>query len=1038
MNLIKFVSLFVFVCGLYTTGLSAKTASVTFTVTGKVSTPENVGIADVVVSDGYQVTRTNSVGQYSLISNNLAKHIFISVPADCKVPHERNIPRFYKAIKGTTTNITVNFTLTKQEKDEHIVLTVMADPQAQIAADMKRFAAEAIPHIEWLKNTYPRDVTFIGMTAGDLLWDAPAMYPDYVKAFEKLSFPFYQVIGNHDYDEKVTGNDYESSHIYESYFGPVYYSYNRGDCHFVALDNIIYNTRQDYKTEISQEQLNWLQQDLSFVDKNKLIIVGMHAPAFKRGGVAGLTNFSKLSDLLKGYKVVFFSGHTHRMNKTVISNDMVEYTLSPTMGNSWAGDINVDGCPNGYGVFEIQGNQLVSHYFMSTKRNPDYQFNLYPIGSVQNFTNNIVANVWNYSQGWKVEVYEGDVFKGNMINTSGYDPIAYDYYIGPAKPTRKPSLEPATTPTLFYYTPKDKQAEIKVVVTDNFGNKYTEYLNKKLESEPQRQVFFSESMGEGAPTTNPIPSVLAWTGWHNSSITITSGDCPNQPDVRATVVSAGASPTYPECSGSNNVYFMAEEPGAERGFAMNGIDASDFKNIQLSFGYSKTITDARSDLDVYYWNGTAWVQLFFLFNEIFESAGWYRSPLINLPEDAEIKDLRLRFVKPATTSNSIRIDDVWLTGEPKISASPVINDASDVNSTSFSVSWEAYPNANDYLLDVSENANFSVVTDSTIVAAWTFPVAYVAGTVAKPNIFTPNNENMFISCTATGNATNSIPYGAGEGTESSPFAVSSTGWENGVYKKHFRVDVNTTGFYGLTLSSWIYSSGNGPKNMKVQYRLSENHAWIDVPNSDLVMPNAAYGTTSILTDLALPSACDNQEKVSVRWTMTSSLRTSGASAYIVTSGGTSRISNIFVKGMAGDVIPGYQSLAVIGTSHVVTGVEVDKTYYYRVRATDGAYVSNASETKQVTTSLTTVESVFSQNDVQIYYNPLTDSFYLKTASNVATLSLKVSDLSGRTLDAVKLSNSERSFSAKNLPAGVYVVTLSFESQTFNYKCVKLM
>lgn len=1035
MRIKKNIRLILLAYGLSLIGLSAQTPSASFVITGKISTPENVGVANVVVSDGYHVTTTNSDGQYSLNSNNLAKHVFISVPSDFKVPHEGNIPRFYKSIKSTTSNITIDFTLTKQNKDEHLVLTVMADPQAQIAADMKRFTAEATPHIEWLKNTYPRDVTFIGMTAGDLLWDAPAMYPDYVKAFQKLSFPFYQVIGNHDHDEKTTGNDYAASHIYESYFGPTYYSFNRGDCHFVALDNIIYNTRQDYKEEITQEQLDWLQQDLSYVDKNKLIVVVMHVPAYRRNGNTGVTNLGKLINILNGYKVVFISGHTHRMNRTVINKDMVEYTLSPTMGDSWAGNVNVDGCPNGYGVFEISGNELVNQYYMSTNRARDYQMRVYPVGAVTTLSNSVVANVWNYVPGWKVEIYEDGVFKGNMIKTTGYDPVAYDYYIGSSKPARKPGSEPATTPTLFYYTPKDSKAEIKVVVTDHFGNIYTEYLNETPDKNNNRQVFFTESMGESAPITDPFPSVLVWTGWHNSDITISSGGSLNQPDVRGTYVSVAEIPPYPECSGSNNIYFPGAESGSDTGFAINGIDASDFRNIQLTFGYRKTSADIRSDLEVYYWNGTAWVQLFFLFNEIFQPSGWYRSPVINLPDDAAVKGLGLRFVKQPGSTNSIRIDDVWLTGEPHIAAGPVANEASDVHATGFTVSWNAHPNATHYLLDISENERFAIM-DTTVIAAWTFPEIYAAGTVANPNVFSSNNENKFITCTATGNATNAIPYGAGNGTESNPYAISSTGWEDGVYKKYFRVDVNTTGFSGLALSSWQYSSANGPKNMKVQYRLGNTSSWIDVPQSDLVMPNAAYGTTSILTNLTLPSACDNQENVSVRWIMTSSLRTSGASSYIVTSGGTSRIGNIYIKGKTIDVVPGYQSVGVSGTSHVVTGLEENKTYYYRIRATDGICVSNASDVKQVTTTATNVKSILNEQDVQVYYNPLNDCFEVKTVPGIPGIAISVSDMSGRKLRQKGLTGSERSISVNHLPAGVYVVSLLVDGQHFTRKCVK--
>lgn len=559
----------------------------------------------------------------------------------------------------------------------------------------------------------------------------------------------------------------------------------------------------------------------------------------------------------------------------------------------------------------------------------------------------------------------------------------------------------------------------------------------------QRQVFFAESMGE-ASSASPSPTVLEWTAWQNTSLTITSGDIANQPDVRATVVSAAAVLPYPEASGSNNVYFAADtvilagdvKTGLERGFAMGGIDASAFKNIQLSFGYRKTLAEVSSDLDVYYSTGSNWVKLDFQFNEVTNPAGWYRSPVISLPEEASVNGLAIRFVRPASSMNSIRLDDVWLTGEPKITASPVVNEASNVNSSSFTVSWDAYPNATGYLLDVSENANFTAATDTTILAAWTFPVAYVKETLAMPNTYTSNNEEMILTTTATGNATDPIPYSVGSGTVANPYAYSSTGWEDGVYKKHFQIDVNTVGFYGLTLSSWHYSSGNGPKNMKVQYRVGTSKEWIDVPNSDLVMPNAAYGPTSKLSNLPLPSAFDNQEEVSIRWTMTGSMRTSGASAYIVTSGGTSRITNIFVKGMAANAVAGYQSIPVTGTSKDVTGLEVDKTYYFRVRATDGKYVSNASEIKQATTVLSTVQPTIGAEDVQIYYNQLTASFDIKSSLDLTNIAVKVSDLSGRTLIQARLNGSERSVRASELSSGVYVVTLSYNGQAFNYKIVK--
>lgn len=445
---------------------------------GKVTTEDNRGIAGVVVSDGHGVAVTNDKGEYVLKGNDLAKFVFISVPSAYEIPANGGMPLFYQSVKGKK-KATVNFKLAPNaKKDDKIVLTVMADPQMQKKVDMNRFHAEAVPDFANLQTHYPRETTFLGFTAGDNTWDAPDLYPSYVKGLEKISYPFFQVIGNHDHDQHVVDNDYESSHNFEKFFGPAYYSFNRGDCHFVALDNIVYGKRTKYQTVLTQAQLDWLKEDLRYVPKDKLIVLSMHCPMVRRGNKPGVKNTEALLKVLEGYEVVALAGHTHRMNKAQVTDKIVEYTMSPTMGNSWAGDVNTDGTPNGYGVFEFEGNKLVNQYFKSTKHAPNYQLALYPLKTVKDKEEAVVAFVWNYSSGWKVEVYENGVNKGIMQQFTGYDPVAYDFYLGPDKPKRKPKLEPARTPFLFYYVPEQKTASIEVVVSDNFGNRYKASLSQ--------------------------------------------------------------------------------------------------------------------------------------------------------------------------------------------------------------------------------------------------------------------------------------------------------------------------------------------------------------------------------------------------------------------------------------------------------------------------------------------------------------------------------------------------------------------------------
>ncbi|MDR3329480.1 MAG: calcineurin-like phosphoesterase family protein [Prevotellaceae bacterium] len=440
------------------------------------------GIAGVVVSDGYTVVATDKAGKYEMKRHPLAKFVFVSVPADCKIPHEGNIPRFYQPLDSLSTADTeANFALTKTAVRDTFTLIALADPQPKKSRDMQRFVNETIAELAGVEKEFPAGTTFLGMTAGDLCWNAPNLYPAYVKAFSKLAFPTYQVIGNHDHDENVH-DDLGAAHYFEQYFGPTYYSFNFGKCHFVALDNIIHRSRSDYDEAVSKEQMEWLKKDLAFVNKDKLIIIGLHAPSIKYNG-KGIKNYRELHQLLEGYEAFLFSGHTHRLGYVKVNDHLRDFNLAAVFGDSWAADIAPCGSPNGYGVFQLQGNRLANYYYKGTKQPKTYQLRLYPPGQSIDHEHSVVAYIWGWNEEWKMEVFEDGVSCGKMTNFKGTDPLAYKTFFGPEKPEAKPKLEPAPSQCLFYYNPKKAGCTVRVVVTDAFGNVYEEEVKVKSEEE---------------------------------------------------------------------------------------------------------------------------------------------------------------------------------------------------------------------------------------------------------------------------------------------------------------------------------------------------------------------------------------------------------------------------------------------------------------------------------------------------------------------------------------------------------------------------
>ena len=100
----------------------------------------------------------------------------------------------------------------------------------------------------------------------------------------------------------------------------------------MVLDNIIYQNKKgkgpykkgvvgerNYKCEITGEQLEWLKNDLAFVDTNTTVVVEFHSQTWvldkNTFETKGKNKSAKeLSDIMKPYKRVHYvSGHTHYM-----------------------------------------------------------------------------------------------------------------------------------------------------------------------------------------------------------------------------------------------------------------------------------------------------------------------------------------------------------------------------------------------------------------------------------------------------------------------------------------------------------------------------------------------------------------------------------------------------------------------------------------------------------------------------------------------------------------------------------------------------
>ena len=511
-------------------------------------------IEGVAVSDGFSVVQTDAEGYYELSPSNDTYYIFISLPAEYEVPmNEYGQPCFYKRYSKEVSKY--NFTLTPLAggKEAKFALFAIADPQIYSDTYLGYLRNEALPSIKAHCTEVAQSIPCYGITLGDIIsndGNDRSKYRDDLRdsfAPSQTGMPVFQVMGNHDYtfrsygveaDETCSTQQLKMQRDHEEMFGPVNYSFDRGDIHIVAMRNILYTTfDKSGKNELGfmDEQVEWLRQDLALVPKNKMVVFCAHIPLLNNNK----TNNRAVLQLLNQFKEVhILTGHTHNNRNYDHTKDstsglkIYEHIVNALCGSWWDGYMGRDGSPNGYQVFICQDGTFTDGYYMGWSEGQNkrsHQMRLYRgnamTGRAKSGTDTygvkgyykfnhgagtILANIFNADSSWKVEVYEDGLYTGDMAlipyknrryhdndasttNNSGVygngtesNPYYFEadvsddiHFVGLYLGVLGKKDEAYNTYSYCYhmykYTLKNRNAQkIEVRATDRYGNVYTE------------------------------------------------------------------------------------------------------------------------------------------------------------------------------------------------------------------------------------------------------------------------------------------------------------------------------------------------------------------------------------------------------------------------------------------------------------------------------------------------------------------------------------------------------------------------------------
>jgi len=176
-----------------------------------------------------------------------------------------------------------------------------------------------------------------------------------------------------------------------------------------------------------------------------------------------------------------------------------------------------------------------------------------------------------------------------------------------------------------------------------------------------------------------------------------------------------------------------------------------------------------------------------------------------------------------------------------------------------------------------------IVLGQTTLATWTFPNSS-NDAVCDGGI----DANLAKTISTVG--TSAITFNSNGATT---LSANATLWNSGSGTKYWYIDIATTGFYSITVSSAQRGRDNGgalsPRDFRLEY--DAGSGWVAVTGGGITVANDF--TSGVLNDIALPAACDNLASLKLRWIMTSNTSINGGT---VNATGYDRIDDIVIKG----------------------------------------------------------------------------------------------------------------------------------------------
>lgn len=261
------------------------------------------------------------------------------------------------------------------------------------------------------------DLTFGQLYPFEYIFEYKTCY----NILQDFTVPTYLCPGNHDGYIQTFQDGFK---FWEKYFGPLYYSFNYHNTHFLSINSYDWPAKArlgfsylvfNWGGSIQEDQINWIENDLkTHSEAQQTIMMMHHNPLWDTVTDSlvgnGYYNREKILNLIQTHKVdAVFDGHVHYDNITVDNETL--YVTTTTASSS----LDKDGYW-GYRFITVENSSITHYNYKEPKYSiPSYQINILDEQPTSITIENKLANPITIYHEFIVSVDDYSVNNGEII-----------------------------------------------------------------------------------------------------------------------------------------------------------------------------------------------------------------------------------------------------------------------------------------------------------------------------------------------------------------------------------------------------------------------------------------------------------------------------------------------------------------------------------------------------------------------------------------------------------------------------------------------